>query len=337
MTLHTPAGVSKVRSSQEHAIASGATHIGDIVSYDATALRIQRTELGELFETHGHTDLIPATIEPSVALSRAAGKPLPKGLMTKAFGKPKKDTSYAVGVYVLVPKDGEAGDAFQCGARVRIENGSAVALPPEGEAPVSECLEVAERIAKDANELIHYAETTDVTAAVVSVITGPYRGIAMRRRGGVYFVRPEFSAPWQALALGLAKYGFKDLSYPMAGDGRSQKAAAHMVRHSLEQELADLRKQLSELDSGTRGTRDSTVEKRVADCEALVSKAELYESILGDWLGEVRSGIDRVKGAFERREKLEADDLFAPLVGGDTGDVLLEPSEMPEAKGYSVR
>lgn len=316
MSNHQPAGIGRVRASQESAIASGASHLGDIVSYDATALRVKRTELREIFEAHGHSDLIPNEIEPSNALSRAAGKPLPKGLITKAFGKPRKDTSYAVGIYLQVAKDGEAGDSITCGARVRVEHGSAVPLAPEGCDPIPECFEVAERIARDANELIHFAETTDVTAAVVSVITGPYRGIAMRRRGGVYFVRPEFSAAWQALAMGLARYGFKDLSYPMAGDGRSQKAAAHMVKHSLEQELADLRKQLSEMDDGPRGTRDSTVEKRVAECEELVSKAELYESILGDWLGEVRLGIDRVKGAFQRREKLEADDLFAPIVGG---------------------
>lgn len=290
--------LSSLKGAQQRAIDGGASWLGDLVSYDAERIQIPRADLRAIFDVFGFAEHVIDAMDPKTALSRAARKPLPAQIIIEVFAKPNKDTPHALGVYLKRPRDGESGDEIVCGARVRVERDTVRAMPPEHGPAIGECLEIAQRIAGDANHLIHFAETTDVSAAVISVITGPMMGIAMRKRGGFYFIRPSESATWLALCDKLAQYNFFGLSCPMAGDDRSRHMAQHNVRGAFESDLAELRKQLSEVDEKTR---DSTIDRRLHECTALVSKAELYEEILGGWLDTLRTDAAKLKTRFQAR------------------------------------
>jgi len=303
--------VTRLRATGERALSEGARHLGDVVTYDAERIRIPRADLRAAFDSEGFGEHVPTAIEARSALSRAAGKPVPKDIIIKAFARPHKDTPHAIGIYRQSPNASadEAGDNFVCGARIRVVADTVLALSPENGHAETGCFEIAERIALDARELLTYAETTDVTSAAISVLTGPLAGVNMRKRGGVYFLRPGSAAIWERLAAKLLPFGFVDLSYPMSDDHRSTKATGHMVKASLESDLAALRKELAGFNEKTR---DTTVEHRVADCDALVVKSELYADILGGWLDQLKAETSALQDKFRKRLDKDADAFDFP-------------------------
>lgn len=301
--------VTRLRATGERAMSDGARHLGDVVTYDAERIRIPRADLRAVFAAEGFEDHVVSEVSPQTALSRAAGKPVPRDIIIETFVRPNKDTPHAIGIYLKTPGQDESGDTFVCGARVRVAADTVLALSPENGQSEPKCFEIAERIAKDARELITYAETTDVTSAAVSVLTNALSGVAMRKRGGVYFLRPSSGVTWQRLADKLLPFGFVDLSYPIADDQRTTKATGHMVKASLESDLAVLRKELGDLNDKTR---ESTIERRVADCDALVAKSELYADILGGWLEQLRGDTAALQEKFKKRLDADADAFDFP-------------------------
>lgn len=297
--------VTRLRATGEEALAQGARHLGDVVTYDVERIRIPRAELRAAFDAEGFGQHVVETLTPAAALGRAAARPVPRQILCEAFARPNKDAPIAIGVYLKSEGQiAEGGDKIVCGARVRAVGDTVVAMSPEGGFSEPTCYEIAERIARDARELLTTAETTDVTAAVISVLTHSLSAVPMRKRGGVYFLRPREGERWLKLAARLLPFGFVDLSYPMTRDARSNAAAHHVVKASFEADLAALQKELSAMNDTTR---DSTVERRVADCDAMVAKADLYAEILGDWLDKLRGQTDALKQQFRARLDDDAD------------------------------
>ena len=306
---------NEMKRVQGAAIAHGAEHIGDVLMYDAESLKVARTALKAAFTAEGLGELVAETMTPVAALGRAQSRPMPRTMRVATFARPNNDTAHAIGIYVKMERPGEGGDLWPCGARVRVEAGRIVALAPEGHDAIPEAMEIARAIADDASELLTFAETTDVTAAAIAAITGPYMGVAMRKRGGAYFVRPAEGQRWQRLAARLAPYGFVDLSYPMAGDNRSAAAASHVAKGALETDLAALRAEVEAFDDKTR---TSTMEKRIDAADTLLAKADLYADLLGDWVARLRRDTDKVKVAVQRKLDKDADDFtFGRAANGD--------------------
>lgn len=309
--------IGRLRTSQENAAAAGALVIGFVVNYDAEAIKIPRADLKHIFEEQGFHGFVHETLDIETAIGRAKGRPLPKGMRVDMFQKHNDDTSVAFGVYKKQHGQGESGDAFLCGARIRVEQGIAVAHAPEGMMAEPQCLEVATRIAKDANELVTFAETVDVTTAAKDVVMTELHGLAMKSRGGLYFVRPMAGEQWQKLAEKLSPFGFVDLGFPMTEGVAAQRAAHHAVKTGLEQKLAELRDKVAHFDDKTRA---SNVQSRIADADALVSEVTLYAEILGDWTAKLTASVATVKacalraadGDFTFHGDLDEDEDEAP-------------------------
>lgn len=291
------------RSEAHAAAAQGATRIGDVVMYDVSQIRIERYALRAVFDRHGFGACVPEQISLAAALARAVQRPVPRDMLVRPFSKTAKSES-AVGIYLRKPGQyTEGGDDFHCGARVRPVDDRTTptgkrfaALAPEGGDIDMLCAEVAEQIRDTANRLLGYAETTDVTTAAIAAITGPLNGVSMRDRGGVYFVTARDGDRWQRLAADLSSASngsFVDLSFPMMSGDRAAKATTHVVTGALESAIADVTKSLQTFDPDK--TRDSTVEKRIADAEALIAKAELFGGILGDKLDAIKADAAAVR------------------------------------------
>lgn len=297
--------IAAVRANQERAAAGGAATIGYVVNYDAEQISISRRDLKDIFESEGFSGFVPEEMDPVAALARAKGRPLPRGIKVDMFVRPNAGTPVSYGIYRKVGVDGEKGDSFLCGARVRVNksSGTIVALPPDGEQAHPECLEVANAIAADANKLITFAETVDVTTAAKDVVMGALHGMAMRSRGGLYFVRPDAGDRWRKLAAKLEIHGFIDLGFPMHAGVAAQKAAQHSVKTGLEAKLAEIRDRITEFSAKTR---DSNVKGKIEDCERIASEAELYAEILGDWKASLLAQVADAKQKCQR--KLAGDD-----------------------------
>lgn len=304
MTRSSVAGT--IREGQAARIKEGAAHLGDIVIYDVDRVLIARSALRTIFGKRGFEAHVVETMNASAALGRAATRPTAKTIKVNVLQRPNVDTPIAYGVYQIASGAGEGGDQFKCGARVRVDvaSGGVIHLAPENEEAIPECIEVAATIAGTANRLIQYAETTDLTQAVISVILGPLGGVSMRKKGGSYFLRPEASPRWLALAADLAKHGFQDLSYPMAGDARSVRAAQHVVKSSLEADLADLKRQLDEV---TDKTRESTLASRVVDADAILGRVTTFSEILGNEMEGLARRAAAIRAQFQDKIPGELD------------------------------
>ena len=286
--------VATIRDAQETAASNGARPLGFVVNYDAESISILRTDLKAIFEEEGFHGYVPEEMDPVAALARAKGRKLPKGIQVDQFDSPNADTPVSYGIYRKVASHGESGDTRECGARVRLDKatGQIVALPPDGMPSNAVCLEVAEAIAAAANRLINFAETVDVTTSAKNVVLGALRGMAMRQRGGMYFLRPAEGERWQKFAAKLEKHGFVDLGFPIAIGAAQQKAALHAVKTGLEAKLADLRVRISKFDEKTRS---SNVNGKLEDCESISGEAELYAEILGGWKDALLASVKECK------------------------------------------
>ena len=306
--------VNIIRASAERATANGAELIGYQIAYNAESIRIKRKDLREIFESEGFGQFVPTEIDAATALSRVKSRKLPTHMIVRQFPRPNSDTPVSYGIYREHAVTGESGDSFECGARVRVDKatGLVVALPPDGGFANAECLEAAEVIAAEANDLIVYAESKDVTGKVILVVTGPLHGMAMRVRGGAYFVTMAASVTWKRLAtkLNAVATGFEDVGIPLVTHPDCAHAATVAVKAGLEAKLGEVRKRIAEF---SEKTRDSNVSGKIEDCEAIEAEAELYAEILGSWKDELVALVKEAKGLCLRKMAGEdADFSFTP-------------------------
>lgn len=280
--------------------ASAAEYIGAEILWNAESIRIERSRLRDIFDAEGLGACVTESMSATAALSRAATRTVPKDVVVRKF----LGRSDAFGVYIRRPGVGEAGDDFVCGARIRLEDEGPArgkrlwAFPPEGAEDIPICYTIAEEIRDAGNALLTFAETADVTRAAIAAITGPLHGVSMRERGGVYFVPLSGFARWERLALGLAPCGFENLGFEIPKGKRQEAAASYFAAKGLESDLADLFVALRDFDP--EKTRESTVNKRCADADALMAKAELYADLLGAKLAGLRNGANDAKARMRR-------------------------------------
>jgi len=291
------ATVIDLRDVQGRAIASGAEHLGNVVLYDTGKICVPRARLKAIFAAHGEdiAALCPESLDPSTALGRAMGVPMPGDMKAERITFKNSDTVAAFMLYQITRRTGESGDIFTPGARLRVQADRVVVLPPEDGTPIAVCMEYGKVVAEKANSLIDNAEGRDLTGAAIKVITGPLRGYAMRDKGGCYFLRPSDGARWDRFAADLEPYGLVNLAFPMAGDARSKSTAAHVVRTGLEDRLKELRDELTKVSDSTRR---GTIEARANDANKLIDEASVFADLLGGMRDAIVASAQQVRSDF---------------------------------------
>lgn len=320
---------------------SSGRYLGYTVSWDFhSSFSIKRTDAHAAFENAGFGEFIESDdLNPGTALLSARRAGGGRALRAEVLERPNKDTPAAIGIYCKHQGDEMHGDDFECGARVRIDPHSdlAVALPLEGQTTADPaCLELAERIAKDANRIIVHCLVDEMSDALCRVgracLWANYRD-----NGGTWFVyegtRADKFRDLLAALKQLAQKGFNDLGRPNY-TFRPRVQPLHIVGHSeldalteanvvesseatLENELAKLMKDLEKVQKD--GMRASSIEKRIDGCDDLVARATFYKSMLKEAADEIAGRIGAVKVAFEKELSADAktakkvDNVFATI------------------------
>lgn len=246
---------------------------------------------------------------------RSGGIRFGKGQFVRELARPNKDTPLALGVYERTAIRGEAGDDWQPGARVRIVNGVAEAMSPEGLVEIPACLETAKRIAARANYLIDHVCNQELSAAVVRAGHESSWALFRRGTGGAYWVPPHSTEKVRGLLDALEKFGgFWPIVQPLFGDsdGRTGANVHQAALASLLAELAEVSADLENADE----LKKKTLEARVDRCRAIVIRANHYAQALKGDLAKVIADVAEVSSKYEKLISYDAEMLaFDEAVG----------------------
>lgn len=281
--------------------SSIAGYMGDLVAWRFDNFRAPRAKVVDVFRANGFSAFFETDLsDPARALGQAfrSGIDYGRSFIAKPMPKKNKDTAIAIGVYERVAKQGEGGDEWPCGARVRIVNDQAVAMPPEGAIGREPCIELAKRIAARSNSLMSTVENNELSNAIVfagaQCMWAPFR-----QAGGVYWVHERNAARLRRLfdeveSLG----GFFATVQPLFGDdeGRTMRNLEGAASSAIAAELASLAVEIENAQLGKLGKR--AVESRIADCHELMIRAELYGAALADKLDGIKKTITEFRAKF---------------------------------------
>lgn len=242
-------------------------------------------------------------MNPAKALKKAVRiTPEGRDLIVKQMVKKKSDTSAAFAVYRKFSVEGEKGDNWVPGARIRIVNGVAVALGMAGaDGPDPACIPLAEKIAAKTNEMIESVTNTELSNALTHAGRNlAYWATYRRKMGGVWFVLAKFSPSFRELLQGLAQFGgFYPIIQPLFVDnsGHTKKNVSYAAEGVLEAELKRLNTELKRaIDDGKM--RETTVEKRIVEVDDLLARADLYSSLLVGRAEDIKAKAVEVKEKF---------------------------------------
>ena len=159
---------------------------------DAEAVTISRDTMRKLLTTHGFDPDLVGEFSEDLALRKALHtvKGRSKTIVVQELRRPNRDTPRAFGIYKVIAKEGEKGDAVIMGARVRCESQRVVCLPPEGDSCFADaiCKKVGDEMARIANSLLDNVINWGISE-ILTAIGWTCLGWISRRRnsGGVYF------------------------------------------------------------------------------------------------------------------------------------------------------
>jgi hypothetical protein len=255
------------------------------------------------FERHGFDACLDFDLSaPERALSTALRSGIKFGELFSAakLERPNKDTPAAVGVYERIPIDGEGGDVTECGARVRIESatGLAIVRPPEGKVERPGCIDVAEQIATRCNELLANVENQELSAAIVAAGRS-VMWAAFRKAGGAYWVPSNGAARLRGLFDELeAMGGFFPTLQPLFADdaGRTARNVGFAADEALRGELEELTADLARADGGELQQRG--IKTRIAHCREVLIRCETYREALSTKADSIAAAIDKLMNKF---------------------------------------
>ena len=281
---------------------------------DAEAVTLDRESIKSLFASYGF-DVIE-DVTPSDALVRAARMaPRVRDISIKEFKRPNKDTPRSFGIYSVSSEDGESGDKFVCGARVRIESGVVVNAEPEESSGIDKCREIAYEMAETANKLIISVINADISNALLQIGHRHLYWISRHRNhGGVYYINNNPDAEMFVSLL-------RDLETRTSAFSRSQQFIPQITEmyprlltmHTLEGATQDNFE--SEIDRLTKDLdlmrkegkmRDSTIEKRADECDNIINQAYKYKMFLKEKLEIISTRLREIQSDF--RKALEEGD-----------------------------
>ncbi|MHA1569044.1 MAG: hypothetical protein ACTSXZ_06205 [Alphaproteobacteria bacterium] len=300
---------------------------------DADAVIMSRQLVRDILDNHGigDTDELIPSFGSDDALKRALRyAPKKKAMTVKEFARPNKGTPRAVGVYIRVGRDGEAGDGWQCAARVRWDGDTStiVCLPPEGETqyPSTDAWKVAKDMADMANMTMMNVMNVDLSTALTSI--GYRFGWISRRRnsGGVYFLPTDtdtgrdnaerFASILRALAAytdGAPRESqFIPQVHELFPSPMTMQSWQGSAQDAFAADVEKLQKELDRMASDGK-MRDTTKQERAAQADEIIAKAKSYRKFLGDSVEAISTQLATIQKAFIDAIGANLDDAAAAL------------------------
>jgi hypothetical protein len=252
---------------------------------------------------------------------------------------PNPDTPAAFGFKVQEKGEGEKGDRWPMGARVRVDphTGEAVALPPEGQTQftIKVCEKAAKRFAAIANMMVTHATNRDLSQALLDAVCRVDGIGRIRNRGGSYMIPDgedldRFVDLLDALRDATANESLAHRFVPDVEPKYSDPLSVAMwQRRAVEDFATDIDSLLNDLRTANdpnENMRVSTIEKRRDDVVGLVARANRMRDMLAENLSEITTLLNGLKSDFDAA-------LKAALADADAADnALAAASDAVKAK-----
>lgn len=157
--------------------------------------------------------------------------------------------------------------------------------------------EEGRRVIDSFNQFCGYVTQDAVTAALVSIVIGKWRGVTLRPTGGVYWLPEEYDCDWTRMAA------------IVEGAGAIGTPNVYMIRHRLDAEavravrdglIAEIRNEAERVEDEVMdpdsklGALALTNRKEYAN--TLLDKLGLYENLLGVAMTEIKESVEKVQG-----------------------------------------
>lgn len=280
---------------------------------NADAVKISRVRVAEALTAGGFDPALhfPDKTEAEILRQTTRMASSPRGILVREMGRPNKDTPIAIGIYRRNSERGEAGDEWECGARVRIQQGEAVCLPPEGAQFIDECFCIGDVMVRQAEELKTTAYNGDISLMLTSV--GKSLNWVSRRPngGGVYFLLTDRShltdraERFVSLLKNLESFTdglpisrrFRPQAIEVFSRPLAEAALSQAARTVFEADVKSLVKDLQQLkDAGKMHT--STMRKRATECDDVMRRAEEYKAYLAEMFDDLSRELTNVRNQF---------------------------------------
>lgn len=314
--------------------------LGVTVAWDFHKLTLMRSDVADMFERHGFTDCVDYKYEED---ARARLKFAPDSgevsrgsrIVISEMERKNEDTPAALAIYLKKSKSGERGDAFKGGARVRIDPQTdlAVVLPMEGETDMEPtCEATARQVAERCNIVRTHVTNKELSVALCNA--GPKTFWApYRYAGGTWFIREgaacdRFCGLLEELekragtAVVQTFYGaqerrcFEPSITELRKDskGRNEANVKRYAAAAVESQMADIIRQLERWEKKANG-RVTTMEKRLADCDEVIERAEFYAPLLREVADKMVAKVKAVKSRLGKciDEEKDPNAVFAKL------------------------
>lgn len=306
MEHETEGGAAVAKRSPLNLVGDG--YLGDLVAWRFARgnepFKAKRSEVRAVFEDHGFASCLDDRRADPVQAMAEAARSTRTGARVKILelARPNKDTPTAFGVYFREKGEGEGGDDWQCGARVRCEKHAGVdlivALPPEGKIEIKQCMTAAAEMAKRANEHLSYTFANELSEAIIAAGERCYWA-SFRQAGGVYWIHASRAQRIRKLLDALEQLGgFWATLQPLYGDdeGRTMRNVGMAAELSLEAELEELAADLKKAEE--KGMRPATLEAREVRCQEMAIRVSLYRDVLAGKTAAITQRLDAVRARF---------------------------------------
>lgn len=274
---------------------------------DAEAVTLDRYATRQLFEDCGFYDLIE-DITPSEALVRASRlAPRVRDISVKEFKRPNRDTPRSFGIYYVTTEEGESGDQFICGSRVRIEYDTAVCVASEDGIQNPKCMEIGNRMADTANKLLSKVINADLSAALLSIGHSKLFWISRRKnQGGVYYLQNDSRAEsFVKLLHALRDATQHELRYKqfipqiveMYPRPLTMETWEGAAQDDFESKIDKLVTDLTSMQTDGK-MRESTINKRADECDNLIQQAIKYKIFLKEKVEIISEKLSQIRTDF---------------------------------------
>jgi hypothetical protein len=221
-------------------------------------------------------DLLPSTPAPSTALART----MRERAEHRKLVRPLEER----GSHALVREVVSGIDlSYDVALRVKLDVAGRVVIEPEDHP-------LGPKIRASYDHHLEVCAADDIGGWLVGLVA-EVDGVAMRERGGIYFVPPTKLPLWQAMTAALRKVSnHRMFELPAVTAGSAVEAILDAISQEAE---ADATKMEAELLSDELGGR--ALASRVSKTEALEAKVTRYESLLGTKLDVLRDRLEALR------------------------------------------
>lgn len=250
-----------------------------------------------------------------VNAQRSGGIRVGPDILVKQIAKADKTASTVLCVYKREKRDGEVGDFWNPGARVRFQGDQVVATSMPDGTELDLCIAVAKQIAERTNHLLENVCNQELSHAIVAAGNASHWALFRRNTGGAYWISSAHSMRFRRLLDSLEKMGgFWPIIQPLFadGDGRTQRNVGEAASAAIAQELEQITK---ELDDPDKEVTPKIAENRKVKCRELMVKALLYREALSDRLEATKQAIAEAEKRFDDVMNLDEDEqVFASVL-----------------------